>query len=490
MAATVKVTREVPVVRDVDVIVAGAGIAGVAAAIAAAREGAQVLLIERFGYLGGNMGPGMFSGGWLHLALDQPLAMPDRLKGIPGEIVNRIEGFTGRHLGDNYFKDHQATAYVLFKMMDENNVEVMLNTYVADPIIERGAVTGLIVENKSGTQAVKAKVVIDCTADADVAFRAGCPTAPGERYCHPGMYFAMGNVDVERHQAWLADNEVPEEDVKWAEDIAAKLKAPRISPLKPFYSLYRQAWWVGEYRFIKVVDDVGAITADHGLYKPFDGVIGAQLGVSGADIRSGDAALMTRIEIACRVYIYETSLFFQRHVPGFEGSYLFNVSPYFHTRGGRSALTEYVVTSEDAAKGRRHNDVIFVSYAPGKTKVFQEGYDFPFRQLIPRHTHGLLAAGKSVIVQPPSNRNRWKCLLMGQAAGVAAAMAARDNKTPADVDVKALQRILHFKYRSPLGDRGRLTKLGLLSESAPAANAAAVRAKKAAPKRRGSRAPK
>ena len=462
MPKTVKIARDIPVQGEFDVVVAGAGIAGVAAAIAAAREGAKVAVVDRFGFLGGNMGPGMFSGGWLHLVLDNPLAMPDRLKGIPGEIINRIEGCTSRHLGDNYFKDSQATAYVLSKMMEECNVEAFLNTFAGDPIVERGTVTGLIVENRSGMQALASKVVIDCTGTADVCFRAGCPIDEGQSAAHPGMYFAIGNVDTGVHQEWLDQNTVPDEDIQWAEDVAVALKAPRISMLKPYFSLFRRAWFLGEYHFVKVLEGEAAITADHGFYEPSDGVVGAQLGVRGPDLRTGDAGLMNRIETACRTYLYDTSLFMQRHVPGFERSYLFAVSPFFHSRGGRSVLCEYVLTWDDAKKHRRQEDVVFVTYAPDHTSRDRKGYDFPYRQLVPRKIKGLLAAGRSPIVQPPSNRNRWKCLLMGQAAGVAAAMAASANVTPAKIDVKELQRKLHLKYRSPLGDDARLRKLGLL----------------------------
>jgi len=469
MAETVRLTRDIPVADEVDVIVAGAGVAGVTAAIAAAREGARTVLVDRFGFLGGNMGPGMFSGGVVHLALKYPLAMTGRLQGIPGEIINRCEGFGGGLLGHNYFKDSQAVTYVLFKMMEENNVRLMLNTFAADPIVRDGAVVGLIVEDKSGTQAVKAKVVIDCTADADIAFRAGCPCAGGERYVHPGMYFAIGNVDTARYEAWVAEAQASDDDVKWVDDIAHQSGGRMWAP-KPFYTLFRQAWYLGEYHFIRRIGDIGAVWPDHGIYKPFfDGIMGAQLGVHGPNIQSGDAAMMTRIETACRVYIYETALFFQRRVPGFDKSYLFAVSPYFHTRGGRSILGEYVMTEQDFEKGRRFDDVIFANYAHERSKAVAGGCDFPYRQLLPKGVKGLMAAGKSAILQPPPNRTRWKCFLMGQAAGVAAALAVRTGTAPGEIDVKELQRILHFKYHAPLGDKPRLQKLGLLPQEPAAA---------------------
>jgi len=467
MPETIRLTRDIPIVADVDVLVAGGGIAGVTAALAAAREGARVVLVDRFGYLGGNMGPGMFSGGVVHLALKYPLAMLDRIKGIPGEIVNRAEGFSGAQLGRNYLKDHQSVSYVLFKMMEENGVELMLNTYAADPIIKDGAVTGLVVQNKSGTQAVRAKVTVDGTADADVAFRAGCPTAGGEKYVHPGMWFAIGNVDGDRYGAWLAENEPQPENVDWCRDTAKQLGASIPERNLAFCDLYRRAWFLGEYMFVKAIENVGAVWPDHGIaHEAVDGIVSAQLGVHGPDVQSGDAAMMTKIEIACRVYIFETAQFMRRHVPGFENSYLYNVSPYFHTRGGRAILGEYVMTDEDFAAGRRFDDTIFENYAHERTPAVEGGCDFPYRQLIPKKIEGLICAGKSAILQPPTNRTRWKCFLMGQAAGVAAAMAARKGEPPGKIDVKELQRKLYFKYHTSLGPPERLVELGLESPDA------------------------
>ena len=466
MTQPISQKRDVPVAGEADVIVAGGGVAGATAALTAAREGARTVVVEKFGLLGGNMGPGMFSGGVVHLALKYPMAMTERLKGIPGEIINRCEGYAGGLLGHNYFKDSQAVVYVLFKMMEEANVRLMLNAYAADPIVEDGAVTGLVVETKSGPQAVRAKVVIDCTGDADVAFRAGCPTAGGEKYVHPGMYFAMGNVDTEKYKLWQDTATASDEDADWVAKIATEAGGKVWAP-KSFHALLRRAWSWGEYHFIRGIPGIGAVWPDHGIYTPIDGLVSMQLGVRGPNIQSGDAAMMTAIETACRTYIYETAMFFQRHVPGFERSYLFTVSPYFHTRGGRSILGEYVMTEQDFEKGRKFNDVIFQNYAHERSKPVPGGCDFPYRQLVARGVKGLLAAGKSAILQPPPNRTRWKCLMMGQAAGAAAALAARTGVSPDAIDVRELQRILFEKYHAPLGDEARLKKLGLLPGGVP-----------------------
>jgi hypothetical protein len=178
-------------------------------------------------------------------------------------------------------------------------------------------------------------------------------------------------------------------------------------------------------------------------------------------ILSGDNELMTRLEIGCRIYIFETAQFMKRYVPGFEHSALHTVSPYFHARGGRTALCEYMVTMDDFEKGRRFDDVVFVSYGSETQTVVEGGYDFPYRQFVPREMDGLLMAGRAQLIQPPTNRTRWKVLTMGQIAGLAAAQSVRENVTPGRIDVKRLQRTLHGKYHAYLGEPERLKELGI-----------------------------
>lgn len=466
MADSSRCEKDVPVVADVDVIVAGAGVAGITAALAAARDGANVMLIDRFGYLGGNMGPGIFSGGIVHLTLNYPFAMMEGLKGIAGELIDRCEGYCDGRLAHHYYRDHEVVSYVCFKMMEENNVQLMLNTFVSDPIMEDNEVKGLFVENKSGRQAVRAKVVIDATGDADVAFRAGADMDDGTNYVHPGMYFVIGGVDEKKYLDWRNSVVVKEEDEKWGREIAEKLNAWGAGSLKPFYGLMRRAWFVGEYRFVKKIGDIGTVTVDHGFYPPREGFVGAQIGLKNAKVLSGDNAMMTELEAGCRVYIFETAQFMRRYVPGFENSYLQMSAPYFHTRGGRSFVAERVVTEDDFLEGARFDDVVFVNYGHETDKVVEGGWDFPYRQLVPKGIKGLLGAGKSAIIQPPANRTRWKCFYMGQVAGSAAAIAAADGVSPGAIDVKKLQRRLVFKYHMQLGNEDRLKDLGLISDLA------------------------
>jgi len=428
MTDTVKIVREVPVAAEVDVLVAGGGIAGCTAAVAAAREGARVMLVDRFGPLGGNMGPGMFSGGVLHLALGYPEAMVGGLQGIPGEFINRCEGYCDGKLGQDYFRDSQVVSYVWQHLMQENGVRVLLNTFAAEPILEDDRVHGLIVENKSGSQAIRAEVVIDATGDADVAARAGAEMDDGTTYNHSGMYFAIGDVDAERYLAWRAGQPaVSADDLAWMPEKFRKVFGVRA--LDFLFPFYKREWQRGLYWIVQEIADGVFVTVDHGFYPPKHGLVGAQVGVSGKPVLSGDAVLWSRLEIGVRNYIFETAKFMRRNVPGFEHSYLHMISPYFHCRGGRSVITDRPLTMDDWRQGIRLDDVVFVMYA-SETQV-------------------------------PTMRTRWKVFLMGQAAGVAAAQAARTKTPPRGIDVKTLQRTLLKRYQAPLGDRERLEALGL-----------------------------
>ena len=220
MAQVIEVRQTIPVVADVDVLVAGGGIAGATAAVAAARNGATTMLVERYGSLGGNMGPGMFSGGVLHLVLDHPEVMMEGLQGILGEFIDRCEGYADGPLGHQYFRDSEVVSYVWHTMMYENHVRLMLNSFATEPIMEGSRIVGLVVESKSGAQAVRAKVVIDATGDADVAARAGAPIDEGRgTACHPGMYFAIANVDVARYGDHVAQVDPDREDVEWTKEL-------------------------------------------------------------------------------------------------------------------------------------------------------------------------------------------------------------------------------------------------------------------------------
>jgi len=476
---TIEIRKTVPVVADVDVLVVGAGIGGATAAVAAGREGAKTMVVDRFGYPGGNMGPGMCGGA---PDLELPPVFKDGMPGVPGEFVRRCESYGNAPLLNHYFRDSQAISYVWLKMMEEAGVELMFNTYACDPVMDGNRVTGLTVENKNGTQAVRVKVVIDATGDADVAARAGAPMDGGKGLFGAGIYFAMANVDIGKFEEEVWNREVPAEDVEWAGTIHESFKG-RLTYLEPLMPYYRAAWEAGEYKFYQPIGDLGHMFCDHGIFRSVSGVqyvkdplrigkygiVGAMVGVRrGENPTSGDTSVMTAIEVASRKFIFETAQFLIKRMPGFEKAYLHIIAPYFNCRGGRSFVSEYPMTREDLSECRRHDDVVFEAInhgikggKPNAPVEYSDTYDFPYRQLIPQKIDGLLGAGRACIVQPPVQRIRWKMLLTGQVAGAAAALAARAGVNPRELDVRELQRVLHTKYGVPLGSEERLKELGL-----------------------------
>ena len=475
MSEMIELRKAVPVVADVDVLIVGAGIAGSTAAVAAAQNGAKTVVVDRFGYPGGNMGPGMIGGA---PNMEIPETMGGRLPGIPGEFIKRCEAYCNAPLLAHYFRDSQVISYVWTRMMQEAGVRFMYNTYAGDPIMEGSRVAGLCVENKNGTQAIRARVVVDATGDADVAARAGAPMDEGKSLFHAGTYFAMANVDIDKYVNEVFAKPPDPEDINWAERLHPRAaKSKWIQPLLPYY---RAAWEAGEYRFFQEIDDLGHVYADHGLFRAVSGVqdvadplrigkygiIGALVGVQrDEDPTSGDTEVMTAIEVKCRSFIFETAQFLARRVPGFERAYLHIIAPYFNSRGGRSIISEYPVTVEDATQEREFDDVVFrachrlLGLHPVR---YQTSYDFPYRQLLPREVDGVLVTGRACIIQPPVMRIRWMVLLMGQASGVAAALSARAGTTPRELNVKTLQSLLYHKYQAPLGDEKRLQALGLV----------------------------
>ena len=217
--------KKIPVAFDVDVVVCGGGLTGTIAAIAAGQAGVKTLVIDRFGRFGGNVGPGMFAGGSVHYADDDDaLINKEGPGGVVEEFKKRViyARFNSNNITDDqrneleekhlnvpglrmgsgglgYEIESHTVSYVAFKMMEEAGIEMLLSAYVADPIMEGGKVSGVFVETKSGRLAVKAKIVIDATGEADIAFRAGAPTLI-QMMPNMGLTYSIKGVNWEKYR--------------------------------------------------------------------------------------------------------------------------------------------------------------------------------------------------------------------------------------------------------------------------------------------------
>ena len=397
--------RELPVTREVDVIVVGGGPAGLAAAIASARNHARTVLIEQFGYLGGTATASLMA--CINGFRNQ--VEPDStqtVRGIAEEIILRMRDLNGLgkspyaqkeyptlpgQLTYSYAIDVEKFKYVTLQMCVEAGVELLFHTSFSTPIMEGNTLRGVIVENKSGRQALLAKTVIDASGDGDVAARAGAPF-------------------------WQITAE----------------EAPRLKDAL----MYRIAF--GDSRPPEnFACDFGSNAVVWGPGAP---------AISGTD-----AAQLSAAEVQARLQVYQDFAQKQAQHPELSDAVLIETPPLLGVRQTRFVEGEYKLTAEDAIEGHRFADVVAISSCPiihyyGYRRYLEhEGYDIPYRSLLPQKVDNLLVAGRCISSeQQPYELHRAMAPIMaiGQAAGTAAALSSAAGLSPRDLPVDELQAAL------------------------------------------------
>jgi hypothetical protein len=398
-------SRSIPISRDADVLVIGGGPAGLAAAIASARAGAKTVLIEQFGYLGGTATASLMAciNGFRNQV--EPDAT-QTVRGIAEEIVLTLKALGGLGLSPyqqkayptepgkleySYAIDTEKFKYVTLKMAFDAGVDMLLHTYFCDTIVEDGVAKGVIIENKSGRQALMAKVIVDASGDGDVAARAGAPF-------------------------WQTKKD----------------EAPRLGDTL----MYRVEF--GAKR------PEGQFNCDFGTNAV---VWGPQAG----SINGIDADELSRAEVSARLRVYEDFAAKQAKSPELADAKVVETPPLLGVRQTRFVEGEYKLTADDAISGRRFDDVVAISSCPiihfyGYRRYLQhEGYDIPYRCLVPLKIDNLLIAGRSISSeQQPyeSHRAMVPIMAIGQAAGVAAAISAKTGVPPRSLDTKEVQKTL------------------------------------------------
>lgn len=398
--------RDIPITRDVVVIVVGGGPAGLCAAIASARNGARTVLIERFGYLGGTATASLMAciNGFRNQV--EPNAT-QVVRGIAEEIVLTLKKLGG--LGKSPYKqatfatepgqleysyaiDTEKFKHLALKLCVDAGVDLLFHTAFCDAIVDEATLRGVIVENKSGRQALMARVVVDASGDADVAARAGAPF-------------------------WQTVRD----------------EAPRLNDTL----MYRIQFGASRPE--------GTFACDFGSNAVVWGP-----GVSGP-INGADGDELSRGEIDTRLRVYDDFAAKQARHPELADARVVETPPLLGVRQTRFVEGEYTLTAEDALEGRRFDDVVAISpcaiihYYGYRRYLDHEGYDIPYRCLVPKRIDGLLVAGRCISSeQQPyeSHRAMVNIMAIGQAAGTAAALCARDGVTPRDLDVPLLQATL------------------------------------------------
>lgn len=440
--------HRIPITYDCDVLVVGGGTAGIIAALAAAETGAKTVLIEKNGFLGGVLIHGAIC---LHSFFNLFKPFPDRSKvqlvrGIPERIVQAMvqaggcPGHLDVEVGYDY--DSVATTFdpeifkkVAFDLVKEAGIRLLLHTFVVDTITKDGVVKGVIAESKSGREAIMAKVVVDATGDADVAFRAGAECVDGHQEYPVANIFGMGNVDVDRLLAFLQENRLLSH-LAYVDDPAGNRRITRLGMNLRGSDKLREA--------VQELGIWGPVTVSH-----HKGELTYINCTSARGLNAIDRDDLTQAEIRLRTQIADVVSLLQNNVPGFEDAFLSRTSPFVCVRRTRVVVCEYDITLADIVEGRGFEDEIarygFHDMAPRYIVDRGGSYGIPYRALLPKKIDNLLVAGRmitSTYEAHMSTRNSVCCMAQGHAAGTAAAMAALRGIAPRDIPLGELQDML------------------------------------------------
>jgi 2-polyprenyl-6-methoxyphenol hydroxylase-like FAD-dependent oxidoreductase len=423
-------------VAEPDVLVCGAGCAGLAAAVAAARMGASTMAVEQFGFAGGFMTAVMSTGvdGLCDMTTGEVV-----VGGVALEVLERLGvlalPLASRKLFDPMLDEtsidrHPAKLPVRignierFKLVAdallmESGVRVLYHTKLIDVVTSGSGVGDVIIGNKDGIAAIRPKVVIDCTGDADIAAWAGAPCEM-EAVPQPGsLHFRVGNVKV-----------TSEADDLYALTRRCAGALEQVHAAGEF-GLYAGPWLSpsgpGEVMF-------------NAVRLPFD---------------STSAEETTRAEMNGRRDAWAMFELWRDRLPEFAGSHFVTSGPTVGARESRRIAGGYTLTADDILTSRPFPDAIargswYIDRHPSESSGFHrhvtvKAYDIPYRTLLPHGVDNLLVAGRCHSATPEalaSSRVNMTAMAMGQAAGVAAALAVQGDRSPADVDVEKLRRDL------------------------------------------------
>ena len=424
----VSYNRELEVRGGYDVLVAGSGPAGICAAVAAAREGAKVALVERYGVVGGNLtagyvGPilGMVSKG----------TMRDEIVSLLGVPENDMIGETGRA------HDFERAKMVLAQFVNHPNIDVYLQTVVTDVIKEGNAVKGLVVTAGEGQFALMGAVTVDATGDGLVSYLAGAETEKGrdDGLMQPvTLEFTIAGVDENQGVICIGDVD----DVKLGDE--------------RFLDYCKRLAIAGE-----IPEKIAAVRLHPVVYPGYRQVNTTQ--VNGVDMTRVEHIFKADLEL--REQIYTLLDFFHKHLPGYENCRVISSGTTTGVRETRRVIGDYVITAEELAAGCRFDDVIVhraefivdIHNPAGSGQAeehiqYCDPYDLPYRCFTPKGIENLYTAGRCISGTHrahASYRVMSICMAMGEAVGTAAAMCAAQGVTPRQLDVKKLQNCLTDK---------------------------------------------
>ncbi len=444
--------RNAKVLPPTDVLVVGGGPAGIGAAVGASKAGAHVILAERLGFLGGNATAGLV----LTLAsyytsapepkdpvVTHPELLPKTeevgkpvIAGVLGTLVERMVqqgGAIPPSLNTSFIVPFDAETFkvVALELMEENGVELLFHAFASGIVNESDGLLGVVFETKSGPIVIKAKIVVDCTGDGDIAVSAGAPFKVGREedgLVQPmTLMFLMSGFVKSKFDDYVKDN--PQE---W-------------NGVQGLRSLMQQAIEKEELNVPREDILFFGTTHDNEVSVNSTRITNA-LGIDVWDL--------TRAEVEGRRQVSQLTAFLRRYVPGFEKAYLTQTGTKTCVRETRRIVGEYTLTGEDVLKANKQPDVIAHGAYPidihnpkGKGTILKrvaagQAYDIPLRCLLPLEVENVLVAGRCISGTHEalaSYRVMPISIATGQAAGVCAALACKKNLLPRMVKAQEVQ---------------------------------------------------
>lgn len=418
--------RKIRIRKKTQVLVVGAGPAGVAAAICAARAGVKVLLIEQQGTLGGVSTVGLmshFTGNVNSRFYREVLARQKLLDGRDSKVEDTVI-------------DTEMLKIVYVQMLEESGAEMLLNTFVSDVICDNGKIKGILIESKSGREALFADIVIDCSGDGDLAAKAGAEFILGResdgKQQPATLMFKLGGVDDSRAIfPWMFEAKIDTPKGEIQEIASRELPFPMGHVL-----LYR-------------TNIPGLVTCNM---------------TNCTDVDGTKVEDLTHAESVCRKQVYEVVKFLREFAPGYEHCYAVTSASLMGIRETRHFRGEYVLTEQDIYEARTFDDWVVKDAhfnfdvhnmsgsgldETGLQKEFKQkkGYEIPYRCLLPKDTINVLLAGRCISgthLAHSSYRAMPICMAMGEGAGYAAAIAVKRQIPLRAVDIKEVQSLLGF----------------------------------------------